>query len=240
MIKCVIIDDEKPAVDIIKSYVSQDIELNLVASFTNPIKALEWLSKEKVDLVFLDIQMSKLNGIEVMKRLDRSINVIFCTAYSEFAVEGFELEAVDYLMKPISVDRFNRAVQRAKKAIKPNGAAIESELIYGDDIFVKTEHKGKMLKVDLIDILYIEAKGNYVEINLKGKKILTYTTMKGLEDRLPSKAFMRIHKSYIVGLTKIIELENSELKLQGGISIPLSLNYKEAFMDRVKDKVVSH
>lgn len=90
MIKCVIIDDEKPAVDIIKNYVSQDTELKLVASFTNPIKALEWLSKEKVDLVFLDIQMSKLNGIEVMKRLDRSINVIFCTAYSEFAVEGVD------------------------------------------------------------------------------------------------------------------------------------------------------
>ena len=209
MIRCIIIDDEQPAIEIMKKYIIQDNDLNLLTTFTSPIKALDWLSTENVDLVFLDIQMNKLNGIEVMKRIGKSTNVIFCTAYSEFAVEGFELEAIDYLMKPISFERFNRAVERAKKFIKTGSQVLDAELIPGDDIFVKTEHKGKMIKIDLVDIICIEARGNYVAIHLRNQKILTYLTLKSMEDRLPSRAFMRVHKSYIVALNKINAFENT-------------------------------
>ena len=152
MTNCFIIDDEQPAIDVIQNYIKQIPILHLVGSSTNPLQAIETIKKNKVDLVFLDIHMDEMNGIEVIKHLDKNIKVILCTAYSEFAVASFDLDVVDYLMKPISFDRFERAIQRAthktKDAVFP---PVEKEII-NDYIFIKTEYKGKMINVDLVDI----------------------------------------------------------------------------------------
>lgn len=240
MLNCVIIDDEQPAIDILKNYVSRMPELNLIATFTNPIIALEHLKTIAVDLIFLDIQMNQISGIEFMKKSPKTAQVIFCTAYSEFAVAGFELEATDYLVKPVSFDRFEKAVQRAIRNNKVN-SAIGVDIPEADEyIFIKTEQKGKVEKVFYNDIFFIEAKGNYVSFQVRDKRILTFITLKDLEEKLPSNIFMRVHKSYIVSLPKVIGLENSNLKLQDGTAIPLSLTYKDSFLDRLKEKLVVH
>ncbi|MBS1667047.1 MAG: response regulator transcription factor [Bacteroidetes bacterium] len=239
MTNCFIIDDEQPAIDVIQNYIKQIPILHLVGSSTNPLQAIETIKKNKVDLVFLDIHMDEMNGIEVIKHLDKNIKVILCTAYSEFAVASFDLDVVDYLMKPISFDRFERAIQRAtfktKDAVFP---PVEKEII-NDYIFIKTEYKGKMIKVDLVDIDYIEGKNNYVAFHIANKVIISHFTLRELEELLPKSSFIRVHKSYIVSIKKIVTVANSELKLSNyATPIPLSPNFKEAFMQRVSDKLI--
>jgi two-component system LytT family response regulator len=239
MTKCFIIDDEQPAIDVIQNYIRQIPLLELMGASTNPLHAIEMIRKNKVDLIFLDIQMDEMNGIEVVKYLDKNIKVIFCTAYSEFAVASYDLDVVDYLMKPISFDRFERAAQRAinklaNSAISPNGKEIVN-----DYIFIKTEYKGKMIKVDLVDIDFIEGKSNYVAFHTTNKVILSHFTLRELEELLPKSGFIRVHKSYIVSIKKIITVENSELRLSSHTNpIPLSPHFKTAFMQRVNNKLI--
>ena len=239
MIKCFIIDDEQPAIDVLQNYIKRFPGLQLAGFSTNPLTAIETLKKNPVDLVFLDIHMDEINGIEVIKHLDKNIKIILCTAYSEFAVASFDLDVVDYLMKPISFDRFERAVQRAVSKIS-NGTAVSAEKeITNDYIFIKTEYKGKMIKVDLVDIDYIEGKNNYVAFHIANKVIISHFTLRELEELLPKSGFIRVHKSYIVSIKKIVTVANSELKLANYAStIPFSPNFKEAFMQRVNDKLI--
>ncbi|OLE62926.1 MAG: DNA-binding response regulator, partial [Bacteroidetes bacterium 13_1_20CM_4_60_6] len=194
MINCIVVDDEQHAIDILMHYIGQTPMLHLVASTTNPIEALEVVATQKVDLVFLDIHMPELSGIDFVKAVNGKSKVILTTAYSEFALEGYELDVVDYLLKPIRLARFLAAVQKAAKALKEEKDETDDD----DYIFVKTESKGKLLKINLSEIDFIEGMKNYVAIHSGGRKTLVYTSMKEIEDRLPAKHFLRVHKSFII------------------------------------------
>src|ERR1700712_3377245 len=173
MIRCLIVDDEQHAIDILVHYINQTSYLELVGSTTKPIEALQTVVTQKIDLVFLDIQMPDLSGIDFIKAINGQTNVILTTAYSEFAIEGFDLEVVDYLLKPIRFPRFLNAVQKAVKIINEEALEMDTKNEEGY-IFVKTESKGKLLKINLDEIEYIEAMKNYVAIYRDGKKTLVY------------------------------------------------------------------
>ncbi|GAA4317370.1 LytTR family DNA-binding domain-containing protein [Flaviaesturariibacter amylovorans] len=238
MIRCMIVDDEQHAIDILEHYVRQTPYLELVDSSTHPIEALQVVAAGKVDLVFLDIQMPELSGIDFIKAINGKARVILTTAYSEFALEGYELDVVDYLLKPVRLPRFLQAVQKAMAVLQPAGAvpATEAE---DDYLFVKTESKGKLLKINLADIDYIEGMKNYVAIHRGGQKTLVYTSMKELEERLPQKQFMRVHKSFIIPLSRITGIEGNLLRLQGvGAEILIGENYKPDLMELIRNKMI--
>lgn len=238
MINCIIVDDEQHAIDILQHYIKQTPYLNLVASFTNPLEALLLLGQQKMDLVFLDIQMPELSGIDFIKTIHGKSKVILTTAYSEFALEGYELYVVDYLMKPIRQQRFLAAVQKAIEQIGV-GKDAQSHPAEDDYIFVKTESKGKLLKINLADIDYIEAMKNYVVIYRSGQKIFVYTSMKELEERLPGKDFIRIHKSFIIPVTNITGIEGNMVRLKNVTAeILIGENYKAALMEIIRRKMI--
>ncbi len=240
MKKCVIIDDEQPAIDVLVNYVKQMPGLVLVGTATNPLVGIEMIKRNNADVVFLDIQMDEMSGIDVIKIIGSRAKVIFCTAYSEFAVASYDLDAVDYLMKPIAFSRFVKAVQRIVDE-QPPAENPPLENSSSDYIFVKTEQKGKMLKIDLDDIDYIEAMSNYITFHRGKQKTMAYSTMKELEGRLQSYRFMRVHKSYIVSIKKISAIENGDIILKDRPErIPLSNSYKEAFMDLMKYKIMNN
>jgi DNA-binding LytR/AlgR family response regulator len=239
MIKCLIVDDEQHAIDILVHYIKQTPFLELVASTLNPIEGLQIVGSKQIDLVFLDIQMPEISGIDFIKAINGKCNVILTTAYTEFAIEGFNLEVIDYLLKPISMPRFLAATQKALKAINPQKQAQELADIDGDYMFVKTESKGKMLKINLAEIDYIEGMKNYVAIYRNNQKILVYTNMKDMEERLPQKQFMRVHKSFIISITKITGIESNLIVLKNAkAEILLGESYKPAFMTIIKSKLV--
>ena len=232
---CIIVDDEQPAIDILKYYVGQSTQLILAGSTTNPLQALEMVNSQQIDLIFLDIQMPELSGLDFIKALKGNTKIILTTAYSEFALESYELDVVDYLLKPIRFTRFLSAVQKATQDIK------SSQLQKPDDdyLFVKTESKGKLLKINLADIDYIEGMKNYVGIYCQGKKTMVYTSMKDLEERLKEKQFLRIHKSFIISLSKITGIEGNMIKLQNvGAEILIGESYKPELMRVIKDKLI--
>ena len=238
MINCIIVDDEQHAIDILQHYIKQTPYLNLVASFTNPLEALELLSQQKIDLVFLDIQMPELSGIDFIKTIQGKIKVILTTAYSEFALEGYELYVVDYLMKPIRQTRFLAAVQKAMEQIGV-GKDAQSNPAEDDYIFVKTESKGKLLKINLADIDFIESFKNYMAIHRGEQKTLVYTSMKELEDRLPKKQFIRIHKSFIIPISKITGIEGNLVRIKNVSSeIQIGENYKAELMEIIRGKLI--
>ncbi len=238
MINCIIVDDEPHAIEILVHYVKQTPHLRLVASFTNPIEALQLMGEQKIDLVFLDIQMSEITGIDFIKAIQGKCKVILTTAYSEFALEGYELSVVDYLLKPIRLPRFLTAVQ---KAVEQINAANESLAQREEDdyIFVKTESKGKLLKINLADIDFIESMKNYVAIHRTGQKTLVYTSMKELEEHLPKKQFIRVHKSFIIPISRITGIEGNLVRLKNiTAEILIGENYKAELMEIIKGKMI--
>jgi len=239
MINCIIVDDEQHAIDILEHYVKQTPHLNLVASFLNPIGALQLMGQQKVDLVFLDIQMPELSGIDFIKAIHGKSKVILTTAYSEFALEGYELYVVDYLMKPIRLPRFLAAVQKAVEQINALHEPPAKQETADDYIFVKTESKGKLLKISLADIDFIESMKNYVAIYRGGQKTLVYTTMIELEEHLPKKQFIRVHKSFIIPISRITGIEGNILRLKNvSAEILIGENYKAGVMDIIRRKMI--
>jgi two-component system LytT family response regulator len=237
MITCIIVDDEQHAIDILVHYANQTPQLKLVATFTNPIEALQLLAEQKVDLVFLDIQMPELSGIDFIKMIQGKSKVILTTAYSEFALEGYDLYVVDYLMKPIRLPRFLAAVQKVAQQI--HVPMDQSDDVEDDYIFVKTESKGKYLKINLADIDFIESMKNYVAIHRGAQKTLVYTSMKELEERLPKKDFLRVHKSFIIPISRITGLEGNMVRLKNtNAEILIGENYKTELMEIVKGKML--
>jgi DNA-binding LytR/AlgR family response regulator len=238
MISCLVVDDEQSAVDLLSAFVRKTPFLTLVGATTNPLEALDLLQAQSVDLLFLDIHMPQLSGLDLMRLLPSSTRVVLTTAYSEFAVQGFELEALDYLLKPIAFERFLKAAQKARLAVTPPPAALPSaapEASEADYVFVKTESKGKMAKVDFVDIVYIEGLKNYVAIQTDSERIVTLLNLKDLEDRLPARNFMRVHKSYLVSLDKIRALDGNQIYLKGtNTFVPLGDTYRSAFLDTLQ------
>ena len=236
MINCIIVDDEQHAIDILVHYVKQTPHLKLVSTFTNPIEALQLVGNEKIDLVFLDIQMPEISGIDFIKAIHGKSKVILTTAYSEFALEGYELYVVDYLMKPIRLPRFLAAVQKASDQIALSASKDDK---HDDYIFVKTESKGKLLKITLSEIDYIESMGNYVTIHRAGQKTIVYTSMKELEEHLPKKQFLRVHKSFIIPISRITGIEGNMVRLKNvNAEILIGESYKAELMEIIKGKMI--
>ncbi|MDX1913578.1 MAG: LytTR family DNA-binding domain-containing protein [Saprospiraceae bacterium] len=238
MIHCIIVDDEQHAIDILSHYVQQTPQLHLAGCFTHPLEALQAVQEQAIDLIFLDILMPELSGIEFIKSIRGKCKVILTTAYGEYALEGYELHVVDYLLKPIRLPRFLTAVQKAVEVLGPHRERI-AEPAEHDFIFVKTEQKGKLLKIELSDIAFIEGMKNYVAIHAGGKKTLVNTSMKRMEEQLPTLQFMRVHKSFIVPVARITGIESGCIRLKG-LSTPIAIgeNYREAVMELVKGKVI--
>ncbi|HVI45994.1 MAG TPA: LytTR family DNA-binding domain-containing protein [Chitinophaga sp.] len=242
MINCLVVDDEQHAIDVLTHYIAQIPFLNLVKTTTNPVEALQIVNMQKIDLVFLDIQMPEMSGMDVAKTINGKCKVIMTTAYSEFAAEGFEMEVVDYLLKPIPMPRFFKAIQRVMNLTAqavPAAPTAQQDSIDDDYIFVKTESKGKMLKINLKEIDYIEGMKNYVAINHAGQRTMALLNMKDLEERLPKKHFFRVHKSFIVAVNKIIAVEGNVITLKNiKADIMLGETYKSGFMDLMKNKLM--
>ena len=234
MIRCIIVDDEQPAIDVLRYYIGRIPSLELVAAFTDPLKALQFLNETAVDLLFLDIQMPELSGLDLVKAIRGRSKVILTTAYSEFVSEGYELEVADYLLKPIPFPRFLKAVQRVEET-NPN----EEPPVSDDYFFVKTELKGKVLKINIRDIDYVESMNNYIAIHHGGTKTIAYLNMKDLEERLPSRYFMRIHRSYIIALEKIVAIEGNTVQLHNiDRELLLGDTYRAAFLERMKGRLL--
>ena len=224
-----VIDDEPLAIELLKDHISRVSFLHLSETFPNPLEALISLNNIPVDLIFLDIQMPQLNGVQFMQLLQNRAMVIITSAYQEYAMEGFEHNVVDYLLKPISLERFYRAVEKAHNLKNPHStinAPVEMFPTNAGYIFIKVENK--MVRIELEDILYIEGLKNYVSIFTKTQRIITLQVMKQLEEILPANRFVRVHKSFIVALDKIICIERQEIYLKDKI-IPVGNTYSDNF-----------
>lgn len=232
-IKCLIVDDEAPAIRLLTSYVNQVSFLELVASTTSSIEAIQIIEKETLDLVFLDIQMPTITGIQLSKIINDKMAVIFTTAYPQFALESYELNAIDYLLKPFEFERFYTAVLKVKPRTKTSEKTTNSK----DFIFIKTDGKNNFEKVFIDDILYVESLRNYVSIHLENREIITYNTLKHFEIELLSKGFIKVHKSFIVAIQNIQKTDSLNVYLSNGKNLPIGDTYKKKFFEAI-DKLI--
>lgn len=223
--KCIAIDDEPLALEVVKSLCQNVEEIELVETFTQLSKARTYIAKHPVDLIFLDIQMPNQNGIDFYKSLKQDTMVIFVTAFSEFAVDGFELNAVDYIMKPILQDRFNIACEKAKMFSKYLKGTNQT------DLYVRSEYS--LTRIILDEIEFVETMGDYLKIHLSnGKMVMTLMTLKSLIKELPTNNFMRVHRSYLVNTNKIISSRNKTIELQNK-SIPIGASYQKEIAEKL-------
>jgi len=228
MISCIVIDDEPLAIDLLSTYIARIPAIQLKGTYTDPFKGLEYLEHNQVDLLLLDIEMPDLKGIQLYKSLERPPMVIFTTAYGQYAVEGFNLEAIDYLLKPIEFERFQKAINKAQEYQQ---FLAQSSLENREYIFVKSEYQ--LVKITLDEIEYIEGMDDYVKIYISGKPTLSLMSMKALMQRLPFKQFVRVHRSYIVPISKIDSIQRNRIKI-GAKLIPISDNYSGDFYNRIE------
>jgi DNA-binding LytR/AlgR family response regulator len=239
VLKCIVIDDEPLAIDLIGDFCSKIYYLDLLGKFTDPFQAYKVLNENKVDLVFIDIRMPQISGIDFIKSLYNPPMIIFITAYKEYALEGFEYNAVDYLVKPFAFDRFSKAVNKAfhlhRLSFPVKDISADKTGICNEFLMVKVEYS--TIRIDLGDILYIEGLKDYVKIHAKGKLLLTKTTMKNIIERLPPERFFRVHKSYIVAFDKIDMIENSRIVI-GNQRIPIGESFRNLFFSMVNKNLV--
>lgn len=239
MINTIIVDDEPLALDVLETYIEKIPELNLVARCNNAFEANEALKKNDVDLMFLDIQMPQLTGIDFLKSLIDPPAVVFTTAYSNYAIEGFEVNAVDYLLKPISLERFMKAANKAIEQIELRRRENAHQLEMNDAeefTFVKADKK--FVKVKYSEVLYIEGLKDYVIIRTEKGRVITLQTMKSLEEKLPSKYFRRIHRSYIVNIDKVEAIMGNAVEIieKGNPKhLPIGKNYRDDFLNIISD-----
>ena len=237
-IKCIAIDDEPLAVKKMAGYIQKIPFLELVAECRSAYEAMNILSKGNIQLMFIDINMPEISGMEFVKSLPNKPYIVFTTAYSEYAVEGFEVDAVDYLLKPITFSNFLKAANRVKNLIELTDSN-KKEVIRAtaDHLFVKSEYK--LVRIELSDIKYIESQHEYIKIHLiNSKPVMTKLSMKSIEEQLPSDRFMRVHRSYIVNLSKIQVIERNRIVFDGKVYIPVSEQYKEIFQKYIDGNFV--
>lgn len=221
-IKCITVDDEPHALGLVTGYVEKTPFLELAGSFGNGLEALAWMEDHAVDLVFLDIDMPDLTGLELSRMLPEGTRVIFTTAYDRYAVESYRVDALDYLLKPFNYSEFLAAAKKGLGAFEGRGGAQET----GDFIFVKSDYKLK--KIQFSDIRYVEGLKDYVKIFAGAKPVLSLMNLKAMEEILPKERFLRVHRSYIVNLEKVALVERSRI-VMGEVVIPVGDQYKEAF-----------
>ncbi len=226
---CVLIDDEPLALDVLKLYIEKFPTLKMVQSFTDAVEGAAYLRSNPADLLFIDINMPDIKGTELVRSLPQKPMVIFTTAYRNYAVEGFELDAIDYLVKPIDQERFSKAVQKAVDFYQYKQAT-QAET---GSLYVRSEYQ--LVKIDFADIEYIESVEDYLKIvTANSRPLLTLMTMKAVLEKLPSKQLLRIHRSYIVSLAKIKTFVNRRLTLHSGVELPVSNSYVEEVRSLIK------
>jgi DNA-binding LytR/AlgR family response regulator len=230
MITTIAIDDEPLALQLVSGYIAKTPGLNLLAGFDNPVDAAEFLAETSVDLIFVDIQMPDLNGIEFTRLMEKGPKVIFTTAFEKYALDGYKLEIVDYLLKPFSYEEFLIAVQKVRKLLRLEQRAAIKVDANSEFLFLKSDYKIK--RINFNDILYIEGLKDYVKVYTQNtpKLLLSLTSLKLLESKLPANKFMRVHRSFIVNLEKIDTIERSRIVF-GKEYIPVSDQYKDKFQE---------
>ncbi|MCC8426477.1 LytTR family DNA-binding domain-containing protein [Mucilaginibacter sp. UR6-11] len=234
-LRCLIIDDKPLAIDILADHAGKIPFLQLVGTTTNPIEGLQMVREQNIDLVFLDIQMPELTGLQFIKIAGKQCKIILTTAYAEYALDGYEHDVVDYLLKPIPFERFYRAAEKALHVIVPGSRAATPVVPQAEPspefLFIKTEHR--IQKVDLKDIRFIEGLQNYIAITTSNGKILSLQTLKKLEEQLPDKEFVRVHKSFIVALRHISSIERGRINI-GDQMLPVGDRYRDRFYRMVE------
>ena len=231
MISCVAIDDEPLALVVLQDYIGKVPNLDLKKCFTDAFAALEFLKREEVDLLFLDIRMPQITGIQLLKSLPKPPLVIFTTAYSTYAVEGFNLDAIDFLLKPFEFDRFLKSVNKASEYLNYKDKPYTSD--YTSFIFVKSDYQ--IVKINVDDIKFIEGMDDYVKIFTTEKMVLTNIPMKEILKKLPSSKFVRVHRSFIVSLNRIESVRNKRIKIEDKI-IPVGDSYSDSFYKVLGEK----
>jgi DNA-binding LytR/AlgR family response regulator len=249
MIRCLAVDDEAYAVKIIADYISKIPFLELAGTTTSAIDALGQVQQGGIDLVFLDIQMPDLTGIQFLKLCGSKCKVILTTAYPEYALEGYEHDVIDYLLKPIAFDRFFKAAQKAQNLLQPSTSPLLTPATatspsvpeasplpapQADYMFIKGDSKNKFLKVSYDDILYVEGLKNYVSVFMPGQRLVTYQTLRDLEAQLPQPPFYRVHKSYIISVDKIRMVDGHTIYIQD-TAIPIGETYREGFYKMIRE-----
>lgn len=223
IMKCVAIDDEPPALELMQKYIADHPGLQLVQAFDDAVSASEFLKHSSIDLLFIDINMPDITGLDLVRSLVQKPMIIFTTAYSKFAIDGFELDAVDYLLKPISFERFSKAVAKAQEYFNYKK---KPEVQAADSLMVFSEYQ--LIKIKLGSIEYIESLDDYIRIHLTGEKpVMTLMTLKSVLEKLPADQFKRIHRSYIVCMDKIKSVLSRKVKLSSEVELPVSETYAE-------------
>jgi len=233
-LSCIIVDDEPVARKILHEFVEHAPFMHLQGKFENAMKAEAFLKNNEIDIMFLDIEMPKISGLQLLKNIDQKLLVILTTAFPQYALEGYELEVIDYLLKPIAINRFMKAVQKAReyKQMQQVGFAAQPAASW---LFVKSDKR--IEKIELNGILYAETLGNYIIIHLHDKKIIAYLTLKSLESQLPSNEFIKIHQSYLVNCSKITAIEGNEISISGK-ALPISRNFRDTVMEMVQQRLL--
>ncbi len=232
--QCLIVDDEQPAREVIENHLKKINAVNIVASCKSAVEAFNYIGTHKIDLIFLDINMPEISGLSFAKSINKNIKIIFTTAYRDYAVEGFDLQAVDYLLKPVS---FERLLQAINKYMDENirfktESKEENSKDISNFIFVRSERK--MLKINFSDIHYIESLSDYIKLHLSGKTVIVRETITNIEAKLPKQDFIRVHRSFIVSIAKIDLFTNEYLEINGKI-IPISRTYKNSVLQRLEN-----
>ncbi len=231
LIRCIAIDDEPLALSKLEGFIAKVPELKLIRTFDNAIEAVGWLKENHADLIFLDIQMEQLTGIQFLEATESASRIILTTAFDQYAVKGFDLNVTDYLLKPFSFQRFVQAVNKVMEHFSKLPDDFEKTEDKNRFIFIKTEYR--LERIDLDDILYIEGMKDYLRVVCTGKKIMTLQSFAKIEESLPADKFCRVHKSFIVAMNKIKSVERGVI-LIADQRIPVSNTYKDAFFARIK------
>ncbi len=233
ILKCLIVDDEPPAIRLLEKYIAKVSFLTLVESTTSALKALSIIEEKDIDIIFLDIQMPELTGLQLSKIIKGKTKIIFTTAYPQFALQSYEVDAIDYLLKPFEFERFYESILKVKSISEPVSQAIRRDNT--DFFFVKTDGKNNFEKVYVKDICFIEGLRNYVAIHLIDKQIITNNTLKSIEECLPDATFIKTHKSYLVALQHISKTDSLCVYVNGS-TIPIGDTYKKDLFEMIQKK----
>jgi len=232
-IKCIIVDDEPIAIDILVNHLSRINSIEVVATCKSAMEAFGILNNNKIDLIFLDINMPEISGLSFAKNINKNIKIIFTTAYREYAVEGFDLQATDYLLKPISYERLLQGVMKITDTISDINKTEPKQIVAERDDFIFVRSDRKMIKINFDEINYIESLSDYLKVYLQNKTIITRETISSIEAKLPKNNFIRIHRSYIIYLPKIDSFTNEFVEVQSK-ALPISRSYKKNVLSRLK------
>ncbi|OKS88665.1 LytR/AlgR family response regulator transcription factor [Mucilaginibacter polytrichastri] len=233
MLKSFILDDETHAIDLLTDYIGRTPDIELIGADTNPLNALRKITELAPDILFLDIDMPEISGLEFMKLLGTKIHIVFTTGHTEYAIEGYNRDIADYLLKPISYSRFNTCCERLIQKIAYAGKKGDGTKTF---FYIQGDNKAKMIKINMDELFYVQSLNNYVIIYHQSDKLITYLTMKEVEQFLPSDRFSRIHKSYLVNDSKIKTIESGHVILhsQPVTALPIGLKYREQFFSKIR------